>query len=157
MGWNRRGDPGTYKQQEDRRRNEMNTAEKSQTPLLIGSYTPPDKNGNGEEIVREFYGQGYIFKDEDAFYNRPDDPCYIPELSDTIYTRNSILQECNNQTDLAEEVFEALDWQHVNTLLEDWFVNGELDTCKECGKIFNCYEETMCPYCGASYEEGETK
>lgn len=97
--------------------------------LKVGSYTPPDENGEGEKIVREFYGQGHIFKDEDAFYHRPDDACYIPELSDTVYTRNSILQECNNQTDLAEEVFEALDWQHVSSLLEDWLRNGELDTC----------------------------
>lgn len=121
-------------------------------PVLVGSYTPPDENGEGEKIVREFYGQGHIFKDEDAFYHRPDDPCYIPELSDTVYTRNSILQECNQQDDLAEEVFKALDWQHVSSLLEDWQRNGELDTCKECGKMFNCYGATKCPYCGADYE-----
>lgn len=94
-------------------------------------------------------------EDEDAFYHRPDDPCYIPELSDTVYTRNSILQECNQQDDLAEEVFEALDWQHVSSLLEDWQRNGELDTCKECGKMFNCYGVTKCPYCGADYEGGD--
>lgn len=41
--------------------------------LKVGSYTPPDENGIGEKIVREFYGQGMIFKDEEAFYNRPDD------------------------------------------------------------------------------------
>nr|DAO43609.1 MAG TPA: zinc-ribbon containing domain protein [Caudoviricetes sp.] len=123
--------------------------------LKVGSYTPPDENGEGEKIVREFYGQGMIFKDEDAFYNRPDDACYIPELSDTVYTRNSILQECNNQTDLAEEVFEAVDWQHVSSLLEDWMRNGELDTCKKCGKLFNSYDAKNCPYCGAEYKGGE--
>lgn len=128
---------------------------KVKIPLLVGSYTPPDENGEGEKIVREFYGQGHIFKDEDAFYHRPDDACYIPELSDTVYTRNSILRECNDQTDLAEEVFEALDWQHVNSLLEYWFRNGELDTCKECGKLFNCYGVTKCPYCGADYKGGD--
>ncbi len=32
--------------------------------LKVGSYTPPDENGDGEKIVREFYGQGMIFKDE---------------------------------------------------------------------------------------------
>ena len=79
----------------------------------------------------------------------------IPELSDMVYTRNSILQECNQQDDLAEEVFETLDWQHVSSLLEDWFRNGELDTCKECGKMFNCYGVTKCPYCGADYKGGD--
>lgn len=123
-------------------------------PLLVGSYTPPDENGEGEKIEREFYGQGYIFKDEDAFYNRPDDPCYIPELSDTVYTRNSIVQECNNQADIAEEVFTTLDWQHVDTLLEDWFCNGELDTCKKCDRIFNSYYADKCPYCGEKYKGG---
>ena len=105
--------------------------QKVNIPVLVGSYTPPDENGEGEKIVREFYGQEHIFKDEDAFYHRPDDPCYIPELSDTVYTRNSILQECNQQDDLAEEVFEALDWQHVISLLEDWqrHEKGELAGC----------------------------
>ena len=49
----------------------------------------------------------------------------------------------------------ALDWQHVSSLLEDWQRNGELDTCKECGKMFNCYGVTKCPYCGADYEGGD--
>jgi len=48
-----------------------------------------------------------------------------------------------------------LDWQHVSSLLEDWQRNGELDICKECGKMFNCYGVTKCPYCGADYEGGD--
>ena len=43
--------------------------QKVNIPVLVGSYTPPDENGEGEKIVREFYGQGHIFKDEDAFYH----------------------------------------------------------------------------------------
>ena len=56
--------------------------------LKVGNYTP--KTG---EIEREGYGQGYIFKDEDAFLNRPDDVCYIAELSDETYTKNDILSK----------------------------------------------------------------
>ena len=60
-------------------------------PLLIGSYSP--ENGSKPEIIdRDYYRQGWIFKDEDAFQNRPDDVCYIPELSDEKYTRNDILK-----------------------------------------------------------------
>lgn len=114
--------------------------------LKVGSYTPPDENGEGEKIAREFYRGGMIFKDEDAFYNRPDDACYIPELSDTVYTRNSILEKCNGQIDLAEEVFEVVDFQHVSSLLE---------ACKKCGKLFIIYDAEKCPYCGAEYEGGE--
>ena len=45
--------------------------------LKVGSYTPPDENGEGEKIVREFYGQGMIFKDDEAFYDteHPDRVC----------------------------------------------------------------------------------
>lgn len=123
--------------------------------LKIGSYTPPDEDGNGEKIVREFYGQGMIFKDEEAFFNRSDDACYIPELSDTVYTRNDIMRECNGQEDIAEEVFRTVDWQHISSLLEDWQVNGEIDTCEKCGKMFNCYGVDKCPHCGAEYKGGE--
>ena len=122
--------------------------------LLVGSYIPPDENEKGEEIKREVYGQGMIFKSDEAFYDwqHPDRVCYIPELSDSTYTRNSFLAICNDQTELAEELYEAVDWQHPETLLEEWFQGGELDTCEACGKMFNCYGETKCPYCGAAYE-----
>lgn len=122
----------------------------------IGKYIPPDEEGEGEVIEREFYGQGMIFKSDEAFYNteHPDRVCYIPELSDTTYSRNDFLRACNDQTDLAEELYEAVDWQHPETLLEEWEREGELDTCMECGKMFNCYGETECPYCGAAYEGG---
>lgn len=121
--------------------------------LKVGSYTPPDENGEGEEIIREWFGQGMVFKDEDAFYNRPDDACYVPELSDTVYTRNSILEECDNQEDLATQVFELLDWQHVSTVLEDWKINGEIAVCETCGRLFECYEVSKCPHCGADYKD----
>lgn len=125
--------------------------------LLVGSYIPLDENGKGEVIKREFYGQGMIFKSDEAFYDtgHPDRACYIPEMSDTKCTRNITLQECNGLTDLAKEVYEALDWQCVSSLLEDWLQNGELDTCKEHWKMFNCYGQTKCTYCGAAYGGGD--
>lgn len=63
----------------------------SKKMLLIGSYSP-ENEGKPEIIDRDYYRQGWIFKDEDAFQNRPDDVCYIPELSDEKYTRNDILK-----------------------------------------------------------------
>jgi len=124
--------------------------------LVVGRYIPPDKNGEGEIIEKDWFRQGWIFKDEDAFTNRPDDICYIPELSDTKYSGKDILQECGGSKEVAEEIFNELDWQHVESLLEERKAAGEIDDCKECGKTFFCHGMEMCPYCGAKYEEGES-
>lgn len=125
--------------------------------LMVGKYIPPDEEGQGEVISREFYGQGMIFKSDEAFYDseHPERVCYIPELSDSTYTRKDFLAMCNDQTDLAEELYEAVDWQHPETLLDEWERHGELDTCENCGKMFNCYGAEKCPYCGAEYKGKE--
>ena len=34
--------------------------------------------------------------------------------------------------ELAETVFEELDWQHPESLLEDWKANGEIAWCPHC-------------------------
>ena len=102
------------------------------------------KDGKITELEREYFRQGWIFKDEEAFRERPKEPCYVPELSDTVYTGEDILAICRGQKEVAEEIFYALDWQHPESLLEDWIVNGELEICEECGKIFDCYEEKEC-------------
>lgn len=121
--------------------------------LRIGSYIPPDEDGDGEKIIREFYGQGMIFKDEYAFYHESDVPCYVPELSDTVYTREDFFRMCNDQDDIAEVVFGAVDWQHPETYLDEQFAEGEMASCKSCGKIFLSYEVKTCPYCGTEVTE----
>ena len=51
--------------------------------LKIGSI----EDNDGEYIIhREFYRQGMIFKDEEAYRFHKDQPCYSPELSDSVYT-----------------------------------------------------------------------
>lgn len=124
-------------------------------PLLIGSYTPPNEDGKGEIIDRDYYRQGWIFKDEDAFQNRPDDVCYIPEFSDEKYTRNDILKLLAGGEELAEIMFEELDWQHPETLLEDWKINGEIAWCPHCKKYIQVYDEEIekCPVCGTELED----
>lgn len=90
--------------------------------LKIGSI----EDNDGEYIIhREFYRQGMIFKDEEVYKFHKDQPCYSPELSDSVYTGNDFLELCNCQQDLADELFEGVDWQHPESLKEDWFVNGE--------------------------------
>ena len=78
-----------------------------------------DEDGNLVELEREFSSQGWIFKDWGAFRNEMDAPCYVPELDDTVYTKQDFLELCNGQEEIAEELFGQLDWQSPSTLLLD--------------------------------------
>lgn len=100
-------------------------------------------------IEREFYGQGFIYKNFDNFYNKSKDICYIPELStndneiatlDNTVTYNYFdflelakgfletnikskawcLRNHTTAEDIAKDLFESLDWQHPESLLCDW-------------------------------------
>ena len=117
--------------------------------LKVGSI---EENEDGEYIInKEYYRQGMIFKDEDAYRNHKDKPCYVPELSNTIYTGQDLLDMCYGQKEFADELFEALDWQHPDSVIEDWFVNGEWVICKGCGKLVDYGDgenDTKCPNCG---------
>lgn len=103
------------------------------------------------KIDRAWYGQGMVFKDEYAYKNHPDKPCYVPELSDTVYTANDILALCNGQKDFADELFDGLDWSHPESLMEDWMMNNEWVYCDQCGHLVNYGDgcnDTVCPICG---------
>lgn len=115
-----------------------------------------DQEGNIIELVREYYNQGMVFKDWDAYQNRPNDPCYVPELSDTVYTKEDFLRLCNGQKSFADELFEGCDWEHPETLFEDWRINDEWRVCEKCGWIVDIAADgdiEKCPKCGKGYEE----
>jgi len=89
------------------------------------------------KIEREFYRQGRIYKDFNAFEERNENVCYIPELSDLKYTYNDFLRLAmeylseNNElkstpAELAKALFEAVDWQHPETLLDEWKIAGDI-------------------------------
>lgn len=84
-----------------------------------------DQDWNITKLQREFFGQGWVFKDWDAFQNYPDAPCYVPELHDAVYTRNDLTALCNGQEEMAEELFDQLDWQSPSTLMDEWERTGE--------------------------------
>lgn len=107
-----------------------------------------DEDGNIAELQREFFGQGWVYKDWEAFQSHPDLPCYVPELDDVVYTGNDFRAVCNGQEEIAEELFEEVDWQNPSTLMNDWEKAGEIDTCKKCGKLFMSYHVKKCPHCG---------
>lgn len=112
-----------------------------------------DSDGNLVELEREYFGQGWIFKDWEAFRERPDDPCYVPELDDTLYSRNDFMKMCNGQEEIAEQLFYDVDWQSPSTLLDEWERDGEIDTCGSCEKLFMSYGVKKCPHCGALVNE----
>lgn len=76
--------------------------------------------------------------------------CYVPELSDSLYTGQDFLDMCNGQPEIADQVFHAVNWQHPETYLDEQG-DDELWQCK-CGKWYWCYGVDKCPYCGAKKE-----
>lgn len=109
-------------------------------------------NGSLLKLEREYFRQGLVFKDYYAFYHDPKKPCYVPELDDAVYTRENFLNMCGGQEDIAEMIFDAVDWQSPETYLDEQYRDGELADCKKCGKIFESYNVYKCPHCGAAYE-----
>lgn len=92
--------------------------------------------------------QGWGFKDANAFEQAPGTPCYVPELSDTVYTKEDFLRLCDKQEAIARKVFYQLDWQHPEALIEEELREGELTICCNCNRMFESYWTYICPHCG---------
>lgn len=115
-----------------------------------------DADGNVVKLEKSWLRQGYVYKNPNTYFNELDAVCYVPELSDRLYTRQDFLNMCNGQTDIADHIFDAVDWQHPETYLDEQWTNEELAECK-CGKWFWCYGKKNCPYCGAKYSEEDSE
>lgn len=123
--------------------------------LKVGSYTPETEKQEAV-IDREYYRQGWIFKDEDAFLHHPDQVCYVPELSDAAFTRQDFLDMCNGQEQFATECFYAVDWQHPETWVDEQYQHDEWGWCSQCEKIYDMAGDSCpCPICGCEPDEGE--
>ena len=104
------------------------------------------ENGNRIETPEgvfyelEYGGEGNIYKNEDAFLNRPDEVCYVPEYaaedredwrvsesSDGCFTHNSLLALCKGNEEVCQDLFYSLEWTYPTTLLEEWDSNGYFD------------------------------
>lgn len=116
----------------------------------VGKYIPASSD-QPEIIEREYYGQGMIYKNWEAYETDPSAVCYIPELSDSKYTREGFLDICNGNEELAKELFLSVDWQHPETVFDEWVRECEVATCEKCGWIFKCYNDQCCPKCGAKF------
>lgn len=126
----------------------------TKTPYVkVGEYAPA--TAEHEAVIhREFYRQGCIVKDEDAFLHHPDKVCYVPENSDAAYTRNDFLSLCNGQEEFAQQLFDSVNWQHPETLFDEWFREDEWGWCDNCQKIYNMEGVACCcPECGNASPE----
>ncbi len=122
--------------------------------LKIGQYIPA--TGDTDAVIdREYFRQGYIVKDEEAFDTDLNAVCYVPELSDATYTRQSFIDLMDGQEALAKDLFDRVDWQHPETLLEEDYACGEYADCAECGRMFACHGRSDCPHCHAPYMEDD--
>lgn len=71
--------------------------------------------------------QGTFFKDELAYKNNMDVPCYVPECNfddeeevcDSFYTHRSLLEVCGYNEELCDAMFFALGWQTPEVWLEE--------------------------------------
>jgi hypothetical protein len=83
-----------------------------------------------------FYGDctdnGIVYKSEEAYLNRPDEICYIPEYgfseehpyygteTEVVgYSHNELLKICDQNKSLCDAVFSLLDWQSPGVLLDE--------------------------------------
>ena len=123
--------------------------------LKIGTYVPETEEKDAV-IQRDYYRQGWIFKDEEAFLFHADQVCYVPELSDEGYTRQDFMALCNGQEDFAAECFRAVDWQCPETWVDEQYREDEWGYCPVCEMIYDMAGEACaCPVCGWNPEEEE--
>lgn len=87
-----------------------------------------------EEFYPVYIGQGYGYKkDIDWEQVSPEEVIYIPEYGyrngticeDSIYTKKDFIDITGGDNKLAQELFEDVDWQHPETLYDEWEVDNE--------------------------------
>ena len=82
-----------------------------------------DEATKSYRVERDATAQGFVFKDGENYYKHPDRPCYVPELSDDIYTKNDFLEIAKDNEALADFLFDMVDWQSPETLLDELLQN----------------------------------
>lgn len=79
------------------------------------------------EYIKDLCGQGWHYKDCEAFDNKTGKVCYIPELFDDYYTYADFLRISKGNEAVLEYLFEMVDWQRPETLFNDLVLSGEID------------------------------
>lgn len=117
------------------------------TSILEGIHSRCDPLGRYGDIVEEggrlrvsdgLTAQGHVYKDPLAFASRGDEVAYIPEAAfeglagdeegrvalddidpDEVYTYADILEAAQGSREMAELIFERLDWQHPSAVYDE--------------------------------------
>lgn len=99
----------------------------------------PDTIGSirGGHVYRETAGQGEFYKNFQAFESKSRKVCYVPELSNESYRYRDFFLLAKNKFEelgvtgdnhkLAAILFEMVDWQHPETLLDELYNSGEFE------------------------------
>jgi hypothetical protein len=85
---------------------------------------------------------GWVYKDYTAFEEKSNNICYLPEYGETLedgYTYHDFLgiaQEFLDDNpevegwetqDIAQNLFDLVDWQHPKTLRDEWEIKGSYE------------------------------
>ena len=75
-----------------------------------------DAEGNIVKLERHWFQQGYIYKNPNAYFDDKSAVCYVPELSDSLYTGAGLLGYVQWTTgNLQTTYLDAVDWQNPET------------------------------------------
>lgn len=102
---------------------------------------------NGE-IIRGLSAQGEVYKNSKAFYEKSNEVCYLSELNDYKYTYKDFLNLAHGSEEVAEFLFDDVNYQSPEALLEDYLSADEVHDCLCCEKMYVSYGVDYCPYCG---------
>lgn len=108
---------------------------------------------NGE-IEKGYSEQGMIYKNSKAFYEKLDEICYVPESHDEGYKYEDFIELASGNDFIAKILFDSVDWQDPETLLEEWICEDEVHICKGCDNMYVSYEVECCPKCNLKKEAG---
>lgn len=99
-------------------------------------------------------------KDSAIFVQTLHQICYIPENAESDkdkYSRSRILALVHGDHSLCRQLFDTLDWQFPETLIDENLRDGLWGECEACGRYYCIEDEEMteCPICHTPITKGE--
>lgn len=91
-------------------------------------------------------------RDNDAFYKDYHSICYVPENAESNkdqYSRSRLLALVHGDESLCTQLFETLEWQFPETLIDENVRDGLWGKCEACGRYHDTEDKEMteCPHC----------